>query len=309
MKYACIDVGSNSVRLLMADYINKKLQNRVKKLCMTRLGYGVNETKMLDPHRMIETLETIDKFYHTAIKNGAREVFIFATAAVRDAFNGIDFRQMVYNKTEIEIEIISGNMEANLGFAGVCEGHDCYEDQKILVLDIGGGSTEFIIGSKNQMEDSISLDIGSVKLTSGFITSDPINEDELKTLQEHISRNLKMVKKLFKMRKVNDVIGIGGTATTFSAIANKIDRYEPGKLHGSFVDINKIREINNKLQSLDLQARQKIVGLDSRRADIITAGGLILQGAMELFESKNLMASDFDNLEGYLVKRINKEKI
>lgn len=305
MKYACIDVGTNSIRLLFAEFENGKIHSRFKKLRVTRLGKGVAETRMLDPHRMIESLDTIDEFYKEAFSLGARQVFVFATSAVRDAYNGIDFRQMIYNKTDAEVEIISGNMEAELGFMGVKEGIPSESDY--LIFDIGGGSTELILGRAGEMIDAISIDIGGVRLTGSFVDSDPVSAENIKEIREYTQSQLKRVKKIFKGVDSNSVIGIGGTATTFIAIKNKLGEYCPDEVHGEFITKEEIQKINKMLQSMDLESRKQIIGLAPERADIIIAGGLILEGILDIFGAVDMQASDFDNLEGYLVKKTKKE--
>lgn len=301
-KYACIDIGTNSIRLLIAEVEDGVLVSRTKKLKMTRLGHGVAETKMLDPHRMIDSLGAIDAFHHEAILSGCEAIYLYATSAVRDAYNGIDFRQMVYNKTEIEFDIISGTQEAKLGFYGTNSG--CEIKGNHLVIDIGGGSTEYIYGSEKGMIDAISIDIGGVRLTGNFITTDPVDEKELKEVSDHIMTQLRTVKVLFQDYHIESIIGIGGTVSTFSSIAQGLESYSPEKIHGSVLTIGKIREINKKLQKMTLEQRRKVVGLEPNRADIIVCGGMILEHSMQTFQVDSVTVSDYDNLEGYLLKKL-----
>ncbi len=301
-KYACIDIGSNSIRLLIAEVENGKLVSRTKKLITTRLGKDVAEKKMLDPHRMIDSLNAIDRFYHDAITDGCEEVFMYATSAVRDAYNGIDFRQMVFNKTEREFDIISGTVEAKLGFYGAQSGCNVYGDH--LIIDIGGGSTEFIYGSNKGMVDAISLDIGSVRLFGNYIKNDPVTEDEIAAVSEHIRNQLRTVLILFGRYPITSMAGIGGTVTAFSSMVQRLSSYEPEKIHGSVVKYEEVRELNAMLQGMTLAQRERVVGLEPRRADIIECGGLILQHSMEAFEIDRIMVSDYDNLEGYLLRRL-----
>lgn len=301
-KFACIDIGSNSIRLLVAEVENGKLVSRSKKLVTTRLGKGVAETKMLDPHRMIDSLNVIDSFYHDAITDGAEQVFLYATSAVRDAYNGIDFRQMVYNKTEMEFDIISGTLEAKLGFYGAQSGCNVYGDY--LVIDIGGGSTEFIYGSNKGMVDAISLDIGSVRLSGNYIKNDPVTPAEIAEVSEHIKNHLRTVLILFGKYPVSSMAGIGGTVSAFSSMVQKLSSYEPERIHGSVVKYEDVKAINSMLQGMTIAERERVVGLEPRRADIIECGGLILQHSMEAFEIDRIIVSDYDNLEGYLLRRL-----
>lgn len=301
-KYACIDIGTNSVRLLIAEVEDGVLVSRKKKLKMTRLGHGVSESKMLDPHRMIDSLNAIDLFHHEAITEGAEDVFIYATSAVRDAYNGIDFRQMVFNKTEIEFDIISGNQEAKLGFYGTQSG--CNANGDHLVIDIGGGSTEYIYGSNKGMIDAISIDIGGVRLLGTYVHTDPVDPAELKAMENHIMSQLRTVKILFQSYPITSMVGIGGTVTAFSAIAQGLAEYSPERIHGSKIALPEVERINRMLQAMKLEERKAVVGLEPRRADIIVCGGLILEHSMKSFDIDEMAISDYDNLEGYLLKKL-----
>ncbi len=303
-RYACIDIGTNSIRLLVTDVKDGKLINRKKKLQMTRLGYGVAKTNMLDPKKMIESLNVIDKFHHEAITAGAEDVFIYATSAVRDAYNGIDFRQMVYNKIEVEFDIISGTQEAKLGFYGARSG--CDRDGDYLVMDIGGGSTEFIYGNKKGMKDAISIDIGGVRLTGTHVNSDPISDEDFKALSEHIDRKLRTVKLLYKDYEISQMVGIGGTACSFSSIMIGLPEYDPERIHGSDLTFDEVVRINNMLKAMTLADRRNVLGLQPNRADIIVAGGIILEHSMKIFGMDSIIVSDYDNLEGYLLKKLKK---
>lgn len=301
-KYACIDIGTNSIRLLIAEVEDGRLVSRTKKLKMTRLGHGVAETKMLDPHRMIDSLNAIDAFQHEAILSGCAGVFIYATSAVRDAYNGIDFRQMVYNKTELEFDIISGTQEAKLGFYGSKSG--CNATGRHLVMDIGGGSTEYIYGSEKGMIDAISIDIGGVRLNGNYITTDPVSAEELGKVTDHIGTQLRTVKILFENYEVESIVGIGGTVTAFSSIVQGLKEYSPERIHGSLITLEQVKEINARLQKMTVAERQGVVGLEPRRADIIVCGGLILEKSLETFGVDVMTVSDYDNLEGYLLKKL-----
>ncbi|MDO4798882.1 MAG: Ppx/GppA phosphatase family protein [Bacillota bacterium] len=303
MKYACIDVGTNSIRLLIADVVGGRLENRQKKLEMARLGKGVNETKMLDPKRMIDSLNAIDQFHREALEAGAEQVFIFATSAVRDAYNGIDFRQMIYNKTGIELSIVSGNAEAEMGFHGVRQTMD--SDGNALVIDIGGGSMEVAAGSRDGMKDAFSLNIGAVRLTGACITTDPVAPEEVEALRREIVEHIATIKPLFRPYHYEYAIGIGGTITTFVAMANQMGGpYDGARINEKRATLAQIREINAELIRRSVEERKSMVGLDARRADIILAGGLILEHTMETFGIDWIRASDYDNLEGYLVMQL-----
>ncbi len=306
-RYACIDIGTNSIRLLIADTEDGVLKNRIKKLKMTRLGYRVEKTNMLDSGRMIDSLKAIDEFHHEAIVSGAEEVFLYATSAVRDAYNGIDFRQMVSNKVEVDFDIISGTQEAKLGFKGASFGS--VRDDDYLVIDIGGGSTEYIYGNKTGMKDAISIDIGGVRLTGMYVNSDPISDSDVQAIVDHVDRKLRTVKVLYKDYQMSRMIGIGGTASTFASISLKMEEYIPEKIHGASISFDDVVKINTMFLEMSLAERKQIVGLQPNRADIIVAGGIILEHSMKIFGADRLIISDYDNLEGYLLRQLEKRGI
>ncbi len=306
-KYACIDIGTNSIRLLVADVEDGVLKNRIKKLKMTRLGYRVEKTNMLDSGRMIDSLKAIDEFHHEAIVSGAEEVFIYATSAVRDAYNGIDFRQMVSNKIEVDFDIISGTQEAKLGFKGASFGSKGADDY--LVIDIGGGSTEYIYGTNTGMKDAISIDIGGVRMTGMYVNSDPISDEDVQAIVDHVDRKLRTVKVLYKNYAISNMIGIGGTASTFASISLKMAEYIPEQIHGASISLDDVVRINTMFREMPLAERKQIVGLQPNRADIIVAGGIILEHSMKTFGSDHLVISDYDNLEGYLLRALEQRGI
>lgn len=300
MKYSVIDIGSNSVRHLKAT-IHEGMITGTKTLIVTRLGEGVDTTNKLNPRAIKDTVDAIKTFKAEAIEFEAEEIFLMATSAVRDASNKLELINRVKEQTNLTIEVLSGKEEAVVGCIGVQKGLD--RDGSILIIDIGGGSTEFIVFD-GKIRHASSANVGAVRMTGKHIFSDPITGDEkgntLLDIKAIIAPHLENIKHY----KFDEIIGIGGTATTFGAIDLEMEIYDRDQLHNHIVSIDHIREINNQFQQLTLENRVKIAGLAPKRADVITAGGLILQEIIEAFDKNELRVSDFDNLEGYLAHKL-----
>ncbi len=300
MNYSVIDIGSNSVRHLKAKVENGCIDGE-KSLIVTRLGEGVDETKRLTDRAIKDTIEAISTFKKEAEAMSAQGIYLMATSAVRDAQNKDRLIKGVYGETGLEIEVLSGEEEAIIGCKGVQKGLS--EDEPILIIDIGGGSTEFIVFD-GEIRHASSANVGAVRMTGKYINHDPVTEAEKKTtltdIKEIIEPHLTQVLKY----KFDEVIGIGGTATTFGAIELEMDIYDRHRIHNHVVALESIRQINHRFQTIDVEARKKIPGLAPKRADIITAGGLILEEIIEQTGKGGFRVSDFDNLEGFLAHKL-----
>ena len=302
-KYACIDTGTNSIRLLLCEYDGKMFTNVSKKLDMTRLGKGVNETKKLSNDRMEASLIAIETFYKEALDFGAKECFIMATSAVRDSENAQEFKDKIKERTGLHLEVISGALEAEVGFLGVLLGSA--EPQKnLLVIDIGGGSTELIIGNHQGILESVSLNIGAVRLTDLYIVNDPPSLQETQNIKNHIIGMVDDFMNIIKGYEIGAVIGIGGTATTFATMVHEVGTYTREAVHGLSVSLEATAETNELLSQLSTENRKKMIGLEPKRADIIYAGGLILEALLSNLNTHAYSVSDYDNLEGYLAYKL-----
>lgn len=310
MRIACIDIGTNSIRLLLANYENQKFADVSKCLQMTRLGKGVNETGLLAADRIEESVDVITSYYEKSKTFGAEKIYMMATSAVRDSRNATELTQAVYDKTGCIIDVISGELEAEIGFLGVLLGLDSSkaetQDEEVLVIDIGGGSTELIIGDFTGIKYATSLNIGAVRLTGAFIHHDPVlakeSEDVIQVAGLEIERILDKMKKF----NITKCIGIGGTATTFATMIHEVEAYSRDRVHNLVVSRDDVSKMNVKLEHLTVEERKNIVGLESKRADIIYAGGLILNQVMSALNLDQMIVSDFDNLEGLVAYHLKK---
>ncbi|HAS73957.1 MAG TPA: Ppx/GppA family phosphatase [Clostridiales bacterium UBA8960] len=300
MKIACIDTGTNSIRLLLGEYDGVRFSNVTKKLQMTRLGKGVNETKLLDMERVAESVDVIAQFYVDAKTYGAEHVHIMATSAVRDAKNADVLRRMILDRTGLVLEVISGKLEAEVGFMGVLNGSP-NPDETVLVIDIGGGSTELIVGNKEGLLFSDSIDIGAVRLTGKLIKHDPPTQLERMAIEDYVKSHARETVERIKAFGALKIIGIGGTATTIATIEHEVGTYLREVVHGLEVRLEALAAIDEKLERMTVAERKQMIGLDPKRADIIFAGGIILKTLLEMLESDGFTVSDYDNLEGFVV--------
>ncbi len=296
-KYATIDVGTNSIRCLLTEIDNGQFISSEKTLEMTRIGEGVNDTHLLKKDRIDSSIDAIEKFVSKARDFGAEQIFAMATSAVRDAENRSVFLEGVKARTGIEIEVISGELEAELGFKGVMSGAENRLETK-LVIDIGGGSTEFMVGNAEENVLSVSINVGAVRLTNLF-------SDDYEKMNAFIEEKSAEVIGKIKQLTIGEVIGIGGTATTFMAMKKRLDVYNRQAIHNQNITQHEITSLDKLLKQLDVESRKKVPGLDPKRADIICAGGTILEFILNALNKEQMTISDFDNLEGYLHHQLN----
>jgi exopolyphosphatase/guanosine-5'-triphosphate,3'-diphosphate pyrophosphatase len=207
-------------------------------------------------------------------------------------------------KTNIDVEIISGNEESNLGFMGVLEGLDT--DEQILVIDIGGGSTEFILGDREGIKFAKSENVGALRMTEKFLAKDPIDTNEFSNMSKFIYSEIKDTIDYIKSKQIKKIVGIGGTITSLSAMNQELEVYSMEKIHNSEVSIKNIKDILQNLKQMTLNDKKTLKGLQPKRADIITAGVEILNIIMENLEIEKIIVSEYDNLEGLMCHKVKK---
>lgn len=298
-RVAVIDVGTNSVRLLIADFGKIGLEVKLKDILTTRLGKGVDRDRKLSGQAINNTLAAIRKFRDRAIFLGATDILVIATSAVRDAVNGEAFMQEVKDLA-VRTKILTGNDEAELGFLGACLGMENIEG-KVLLIDIGGGSTEIVMGSGNTIDYMTSLNIGAVRLTEKFSYSNIKGQCQSYSIFDFVHKQLSGIG-FPNNQEVARMIGIGGTITSLAAIDQKLEKYDRNAVHGYVLKKEQIDSMLKSMLCLTLEERQKIPGLQTERADIIVAGTIILKCVMEYFDQNKIHVSEWDNLEGAVYK-------
>lgn len=283
MKLSAIDIGSNSVRLLLwADG-----SSVLKKLRTTRLGEGLSVSGSLKKEAMVRTSEAVRDFCKEAKDWGAEKVFAFATAAARRAENGQEFARMAENISGIPIEIISGEEEARIGLCGALEGKDGG------IIDVGGASSEVIVSNKGKVIFAVSADLGAVRL------KDLCGEDKKKMLSV-ISEQIKIFENVPKM----PMFAIGGTATSIVALEKELVVYDSKIVHGTKMSYDCVRGWADKLLAMSQAERLSLIGMEKSRADILGGGALLLSEIMKKIGAEEITVSEKDNLEGYLLTRV-----
>lgn len=281
MKYAVIDIGSNSVRLLLwADGMSL-----YKKINTTRLGEGLSRTSRISEEAAARTVEAIAAFCRQAEAEGAERTFAFATAAVRTAVNGPEFVRTVFDCCGVQVDVLSGEREARLGLLGALEGKDGG------IVDVGGASSEVTVSFGGKTVYSYSLALGAVRL------HDMCGEDASK-IRDCIDT---------KLREYGDVpraemTAIGGTATSLAALVRGIEPYDPALVHGTELSAEEILSWGEKLLGMTQRERLSLRGMDPRRADILGGGALLLGGILRHIAAPAVRVSERDNMEGYLLQ-------
>ena len=228
------------------------------------------------------------------------------TSALRDSKNGQDFVNRAKELTNIDVKIICGEEESNLGFMGVLEGAGGDKSNYILVLDIGGGSTEFIVGNEDGIKFCKSENVGALRMTEKFITTDPISDEEFNKMSDFIEKTISSTLDKIKGMHVSKLVGIGGAITSLSAMNQQLEVYSMEKVHNSVVTKKDLEKILQNLKKMTLSDKKTIKGLQPKRADIITAGVKILHIVMEKLEIEKIMISEYDNLEGLICQNSKK---
>ncbi len=280
-KIAVIDIGSNSVRLMMLAN-GKVLYKTIK---TTRLGEGLAFSPLLKDEAMSRTVEAVASFVRQAKEEQAEKVYGFATAAVRAAKNGQVFVERARAACGLQIEVISGEREAEIGILGAIGAADG------AIVDIGGASTELIIQKEGKIVYEKSLNIGVVRIKDLCgRAQEKVQELALKTVQEYGEPRLDC-----------PVYAIGGTATTLAAISLGIPRYESSAVTGAKLSRKEIRALADKLFSMSVDEIKKIPCVDELRADVLAGGVEWLWVIMEALKIEEIIVSDGDNLEGFAI--------
>ena len=306
MKIGTIDIGTNSMRLLIADYKNNKIENRKKYINITRIGQGVDDKGYITEEALERNLNALKEFADKCIEEKCEKVYCMGTSALRDSKNGQDFVNRAKELTNIDVKIICGEEESNLGFMGVLEGAGGDKSNYILVLDIGGGSTEFIVGNEDGIKFCKSENVGALRMTEKFITTDPISDEEFNKMSDFIEKTISSTLDKIKGMHVSKLVGIGGAITSLSAMNQQLEVYSMEKVHNSVVTKKDLEKILQNLKKMTLSDKKMLKGLQPKRADIITSGVKILHIIMEKLEFEEIMISEYDNLEGLICQNSKK---
>lgn len=296
MRVAAIDCGTNSIRLLIADISNGNFQEVVREMQVVRLGQGVDINKAFHPDAVARTLDAVKKYSQQITSHGVEKVRFCATSASRDATNRDLFIDGVRDILGVEVEVISGEEEATLSFAGATKEFQ-QSDAPFLVVDIGGGSTEFVIGS-TKVEFAKSVNIGCVRMTERHFTQQPPISAQLHAAISDIDQAIALAAKHVPITTAHTLIAVAGTATTIAAAALELERYDRDAIHLSHISATKVFQVAAKLQTLDRDEIAKLGYMHPGRVDVITAGALVLSRVMAATGASEFVASERDILDG-----------
>ncbi len=296
---AGIDIGSNSIRMLIANVSNGKITDfLVSERATTRLASGINQSKKLSDSSISSSLEVLSKYKRILDNYNVTHIKAFATSAVREATNSDEFIEEV-KKIGIPIEIISGIEEANIIYKGVNNALNI--DRTTLIFDIGGGSTEFIATKDNNVFFAESYKIGVVKLVDAFNMKD----DALKNLNDCKHYISDFLKNINLPTGIENIIATAGTATTIAAIKLKMKDYDWKKINGYTLSYDDIKELLYFIAKTDYDKRLNIVGMENGRQDLVIPGSLMMLEIMEKVNLDKVTISDFGLREGAVVTAAN----
>ena len=295
MRVAAIDCGTNSIRLLIADLTQNQLIDVSRRMEIVRLGEGVDRTGRLAPAAIDRTRRALIGYAAEIAELGITDVRMVATSATRDATNAADFRAMVQAVLGIEPEVITGDEEARLSFTGAVHGLDA--EPPYLVVDIGGGSTEFVTG-RSTSEQAISIDIGCVRMTERHLKSDPPTPAEIAAAERDITAAVDLALAAVPGREAKTMLGLAGSVTTVTALALGLPTYDATAIHHARISYPEVAKVTADLLAATVAERRSLPVMHPGRADVIGAGALILRTIMERSAQPEVVASEHDILDG-----------
>lgn len=294
IRVAAFDCGTNSIRLLVCDLQGATKIDHLREMKIVRLGQDVDRTGRLADEAIARTLHATRDYAETIPLLGVERIIFCATSAVRDADNGEAFCDAIEGILGVRPIVLDGPAEARAGFLGATRD---LEPARTLVVDIGGGSTELVVGLGEEIESAVSLDIGSVRLTERFLKTDPPTEAEIAECVEYVDSLLAPV---VRFAPVNRFVGVAGTITTVVAHALKLEAYDSRAIHGAELAHDAVRTACRELLGMSVADRRALGFMHPGRADVIGGGALILDRILELapVAADAMIASEHDILDG-----------
>lgn len=304
MKIAAIDLGSNSFHLIVAQvYPNASFETLASEKEVLRLADSVAVEQRINPLTVQQAISTMTRFRSIADSLGVEEITAVATSAMREASNSQNVVSMIKDVTGIDVKVISGDEEARLIFLAIRKGVSI-GSKPALALDIGGGSLEFMVGTQSSLSWVRSLKLGAARLSKEFITSDPISKKDIERLKDKINRTIDPVEKTIASFSPTQLIGSSGTLTALVKAASSGNFLSSPSSNQLSASKEELFTLGEKLIKSSLSQREKIPGIDSRRAEIIVPGWLVLESVMERFGFEKLMISEWALREGLLLEAI-----
>jgi exopolyphosphatase/guanosine-5'-triphosphate,3'-diphosphate pyrophosphatase len=299
MNVAVVDIGSNSTRLLIAEMHDGRVTAElVRHSNVTRLGAGVDADGRLRDDAMERVFTTLESYRTEIDEHECQSAVAVLTSAVRDSANGDEFAEAVRSRYGLRPHVLAGEEEARLTFLGATSERDGGDTTPILVLDIGGGSTELVIGAGTEVGFHVSTQAGVVRQTERHLHADPPDRAELAELAADVQRVLREAVPESQREAVGHAIAVAGTATSLAAIAQKLEPYDPELVHGYVLTVAECERIRDELVRMPLQARREVPGLHPDRAPTIVAGVVIFLEVLSIFGLERIEVSEHDILRG-----------
>ncbi|MGH3461743.1 MAG: exopolyphosphatase [Kribbellaceae bacterium] len=301
MRVAAIDCGTNSIRLLVADSVGGVLHEVDRRLTIVRLGQGVDATGMFAADALRRTFAACDDYAAAIQGYGADRIRFVATSASRDAGNRDEFFAGVRDRLGVDPEIIDGAVEAELSFRGATSGlAELHVEAPYLVVDIGGGSTELVLGDRTGVRQAQSLDMGSVRMTERYLRSEPVTADEVAAAAADIDSLLEAT--TVPLDQARSLVGVAGTVTTLAAVALELPEYDRSRVHHARIEGDRLTATARWLVSSPRAERAARKAIHPGRVDVIGAGALILERVHRrtaaYLETDELLVSEHDILDG-----------
>jgi exopolyphosphatase/guanosine-5'-triphosphate,3'-diphosphate pyrophosphatase len=302
---AFIDIGTNTILCLIAELKDDGTFAVLDDLAeITRLGQGVHQSRCIGAAGEARSLLTLQRYLARCKNLGVGDIVAVGTSALRDAENSAAVRGRLKQQLGFDVRVLLGEEEAGYAFLAVRQGLSL-AGQELLVVDVGGGSTEFIRGNQAGVIHALSIDLGSVRLTEQFLHSDPVLAEECATMAGAIERELAALPNSWLTADFPlTLVGIAGTFTTLSAVEKKLLRYVHGEVHGSGLRLGEVQRQLARFQSQTIAERKLIPGLEPERADVILAGAYLIERIMSRFGAEQVIVSDQGVRYGLLYERL-----
>jgi exopolyphosphatase/guanosine-5'-triphosphate,3'-diphosphate pyrophosphatase len=296
MRVAAVDCGTNSIRLLVTDLAGGEQHDLHREMRVVRLGEGVDRTGSLAPQAIARTRAALVDYAAVCHDLGVERIRMVATSASRDADNAEEFRSMVRDVLGAEPEVITGDEEAQLSFTGATRGLDP-ADGPFLVMDIGGGSTELVLGT-DSVTAARSVDIGCVRLTERHLAGDPPTEPEVAAAVSDIDAGIEQVRRAVPVEQARTAVGLAGSVTTVAALSLGLSSYERDRIHLSRLTRGEVAKVTDDVLHMTRADRAALPVMHPGRVDVIGAGALILRTLVERLDLSDVLVSEADILDG-----------
>jgi exopolyphosphatase/guanosine-5'-triphosphate,3'-diphosphate pyrophosphatase len=298
-RVAAIDCGTNSIRLLVADAAERRLVDVVRRMEIVRLGEGVDRTGRFSDAALARTFAALDDYAAQIRSLGAERVRMVATSATRDAANREAFVAGVRERLGVEPDVVSGDEEAALSFRGATADLLAADaEAPYLVCDIGGGSTEFVLGDDGGPRAARSVDIGCVRMTERHLHDDPPTDDQVEAARADIEQALTSVAATVPVKEAASLIGLAGSVTTVTALALGLGSYDPERIHHAHVSASEVHAVTESLLGMTRADRAALPVMHPGRVDVIGAGALVLDTVLRWGGFAEVVASEHDILDG-----------